>query len=513
MPPQPMSPRLPGVSILAPEATGPQYRRWRRGVKNAFISRGTWGYCDGSCPMPMPTQGPNFFAPTSTPEPQPELLEERRAWSRKDRDVKLDIFLSVADDIKLDVFEVGPALPPPGMSALEMIQALDGRFEEFKFEDYHHAFCHFLNLHIDQYGSLGDFNIEFVATLEDLLDHGYPLDNVQACSAYFSKMRCTQNPWVVKKLNEWDTLATPPLLADLIKDCPPWHVIKPLALKAPSQPTSESYSEDLAESQGEEELSEDAASISSDSSREQEITVHASYEDLTEAFPIPTSVAELPATPIPIPQRISSKEASQSALSPLSLSSPANKALPSLPKSSTSSTRSASPKPGSESHLKVPPASPRPRTPKSPAPRPSAATPPGISSPNLLPPSPPKMIQRRPTSSRSAILPIPLGPQSSMETFTTWPPRSPLIRQDSSNSSIISLPLQGTTIPEFPRTKLSVSPPNTPPVKSSMKDCDEDLERLREVERQRQRDSIEKHQRKRSWSIKSRWSARRGEVS
>ncbi|ORY09533.1 hypothetical protein BCR34DRAFT_455661, partial [Clohesyomyces aquaticus] len=152
--------------------------------------------------MPMPSQGPTFFAPSPITEPQPELLDERRAWTKKDRDVKLDIFLSVSDDIKLDVFEAEPSKPPLSMTASEMMEVLDEQFEEFKFEDYHHVFCHFLNLHIDQYGSLDEFNLEFVATVEDLLDHGRPLDNVQACSAYFSKMRCTQNPWVLKKLKE-----------------------------------------------------------------------------------------------------------------------------------------------------------------------------------------------------------------------------------------------------------------------------------------------------------------------
>ncbi|KAF2748801.1 hypothetical protein M011DRAFT_386473, partial [Sporormia fimetaria CBS 119925] len=150
--------------------------------------------------MPMPESGPNFFSPVTAANPQPELLEERRAWVKNDRDVKMDIFLSVADEIKLEVFEVGPPLPPSAMTAKEMMEALDERFQTFRFRDYHHVFCHFLNLHIDQYPSLEAFNAEFRATLEDLVDHGYPLDNIQACSAYFSKLRCTQNPWVAKKL-------------------------------------------------------------------------------------------------------------------------------------------------------------------------------------------------------------------------------------------------------------------------------------------------------------------------
>ncbi|KAF2113394.1 hypothetical protein BDV96DRAFT_496632, partial [Lophiotrema nucula] len=150
----------------------------------------------------MPDSGPNFFSPVVSANPQPQLLEERRAWTKKDRDVKLDIFLSIADEIKLEVFEVGPPLPPSAMTSKEMLEALEEHFTDFKFEDYHHCFCHFLNLHIDQFPSLEAFNIEYLATLEDLLDHGHPMDNVQACSAYFSKLRCTQNPWVAKKLKE-----------------------------------------------------------------------------------------------------------------------------------------------------------------------------------------------------------------------------------------------------------------------------------------------------------------------
>ncbi|KAF2731664.1 hypothetical protein EJ04DRAFT_399665, partial [Polyplosphaeria fusca] len=152
--------------------------------------------------MPMPESGPNFFSPVLKSDPQPQLLEERRAWVKQDRDVKLDIFLSIADDIKLEVFEVGPPLPPSATTSKEMLEALDEHFTTFKFEDYHHVFCHFLNLHIDQYASLEDFNAEYLATLDDMLDHGFPLDNLQAISGYFSKLRCTQNPWVAKKLKE-----------------------------------------------------------------------------------------------------------------------------------------------------------------------------------------------------------------------------------------------------------------------------------------------------------------------
>jgi hypothetical protein len=149
--------------------------------------------------MPMPKAA---ASPSSVPlDPQPSLLDERRDWVRHDREAKLDIFLSLSEDVMQEVLEVGPPLPPSNLNAQEMLTALDERFAVFKFEAYHHAFCHFLNLHIDQFPSLGEFNQEFTSTLEDLLDHGHPLSNIQACSAYFSKLRCTQNPWVAQKPN------------------------------------------------------------------------------------------------------------------------------------------------------------------------------------------------------------------------------------------------------------------------------------------------------------------------
>ena len=98
---------------------------------------------------------------------QPGLLEERRSWVRKDREVKLDIFLSLAEEVMLELFEVGPPLPPSNFSSQEILEALDERFNVFSFSGYHHAFCHFLNLHIDQYASIEDFNNEFTTVLED----------------------------------------------------------------------------------------------------------------------------------------------------------------------------------------------------------------------------------------------------------------------------------------------------------------------------------------------------------
>ncbi|KAF2275672.1 uncharacterized protein EI97DRAFT_378746, partial [Westerdykella ornata] len=368
-----MSPRLGGVQILPSEATGPEYARWRRGVKSALITKGIWGHCDGSQPMPMPQSGPSSSKPFASTDPQPELLEERRAWVRKDRDVKMDIFLSVCDDIKLEVFEVGPPLPPSAMTAKDMMEALDERYGKFKFEDYHHVFCHFLNLHIDQYPSLADFNTEFAATLEDLLDHGYPLDNVQACSAYFSKLRCTQNPWVTKKLKEWDTLPTPPLLGELMKECPPWMIIRPLATKAQSS-TQESYTEDstgppsLKEEDGESSDTDKSEALTASSTpslshsrnassqsleiaaahsrnistqseevtvlhsrtisdKSLEITVGASVEDLRmmAAFPLPAH--RVPKTPKTRARRMSSK----SDISKMSLPPPVNRPLPPIP--------------------------------------------------------------------------------------------------------------------------------------------------------------------------------------
>ncbi|KAF2242919.1 hypothetical protein BU26DRAFT_437634, partial [Trematosphaeria pertusa] len=344
--PQLPSPRLPGVNVLRPEATGPEYTRWRRGVKSAFVAKGTWAHCDGSCPMPMPDAGPNFFSPVSSPiNSQPELLEERRAWVKKDRDVKLDIFLSVADDIKLEVFEVGPPLPPSAMTAKEMMEALDARFESFKFEEYHHVFCHFLNLHIDQYSNIDDFNAEFLATLEDLLDHGHPMSNAQACSAYFSKLRCTQNPWVTKQLKAWDAQDPEPQLEELMKQSPPWSIIRPL-ITSSKPPSHQSFPESIPEetledtppqSDGEEAPSEhsEVATVSSKSShsrhssrstqKSQEITVHASYEDLTEleAFPnVPVSI---------LPPTVHKRTSSLSKLSLQSLPPPINRPLPPLP--------------------------------------------------------------------------------------------------------------------------------------------------------------------------------------
>jgi hypothetical protein len=262
--PQTTSSRLPGVPVLELQYTGPEFSRWQRSIKYALEAKGTWKYCNGKCPMPMPTTSPII----STAVLQPSLLEERRDWVRHDREVKLDIFLSMAEEVMLEVFE-DVAVPPSNLSAQEMMEALEERFAVFRFESYHHAFCHFLNLHIDQFSCIEDFNQEFLITLEDLLDHGHPLSNIQACSAYFSKMRCTQNPWVAKKLEEWEQTGEQDCI-DLMKDAPPWAIIRPLVSKSSrnfrAESIPEEYLEDSSTSDSDPSDISDASTVSSISS-------------------------------------------------------------------------------------------------------------------------------------------------------------------------------------------------------------------------------------------------------
>jgi hypothetical protein len=434
----------------------------------------------------MPESGPNFFSPMQKKtNSQPELLEQRKAWTKMDRDVKLDIFLSLSDEVKLEIFEASPTQPPSAMTAMEMMQALDENFEDFKFEDYHHAFCHFLNLHVDQYDNLEEFNAEFYATVEDLLDHGFPLDNLSACSAYFSKLRCTQNPWVAKKLREWNTTSSVPTLKSLMKECPPWMVIKPLTTKtAPTHyVSSTSYPEDvpgMPELTAEDEASASDKSevstiasvashsrnVSTESTRSQEITIHASAEDLTDlgAFPMPS--AKLAPAPTSYPQRLTSKNS----FVRLALSPSSERPLPPLP-SETSSlrSRSMSPKPLSMfngKELRPPPSTP----PRSQSPLlqgmenihpalrlPAAPTPP----PTLpLPPVP----EQRPRSSQGlqTLAPLAFNPNADKRPSTsrgrsdsknsahsTFSPFPAPVRMDSGSSSILLLPLQGAPAPEF----------------------------------------------------------------
>lgn len=334
------SPRLPGVPLLELRYTGPEYARWRRCLKFALDAKGTWKYCNGKCTMPMPDAG-TTATNCSTTKLQPCLLEERREWVKHDREVKLDVFLSMAEEVMLEVFEVGPPLPPSNMNAQEMLETLDAHFKVFKFEPYHHAFCHFLNLHIDQYPSIEEFNQEFVTTLEDLLDHGHPMSNTQACSAYFSKLRCTQNPWVAKKLEEWDSQPKEVDILELLQESPPWSVIRPLATKSSQnfrvESIPEEYLEDSSASDSEAPSEKsDASTVSSISeysrqvstmtmdmaksqqatperqksvmtARSQEITIRASAEDISEGM-CETLRRELEKVPtITIPERGSSK--------------------------------------------------------------------------------------------------------------------------------------------------------------------------------------------------------------
>ncbi|OAL47753.1 hypothetical protein IQ07DRAFT_484518, partial [Pyrenochaeta sp. DS3sAY3a] len=319
------SPRLPGVPILQPDATGPIYSRWRRSIKFALETKGVWKYCNGKCPMPMPDAGLNGKpTTTSTTKLQPSLLEERRAWTRQDREVKLDIFLSLADEVIQEVFEVGPPIPPSSLNAREMLKALDAHFVQFKFEPYHHAFCHFLNLHIDQYATIEDFNKEFSTTLEDLLDHGLPLSNTQACSAYFSKLRCTQNLWVAKKLEEWDVLSSEPELHNLMREAPPLSFIRPLATKSSQSLKVESIPEESLEdssTHSDSDFAPDPSNASTASSKtshsrhtsyatihSQEITVHASSEDISEIDPEVFRRELEKLTPSAIPECMSSND-------------------------------------------------------------------------------------------------------------------------------------------------------------------------------------------------------------
>ncbi|KAH6872438.1 hypothetical protein BKA58DRAFT_312722, partial [Alternaria rosae] len=227
------SPRLPGVHLLKVDSNGPEYSRWRRSLQFALESKDTWKYCNGALPMPMPKARPvPVISSEETKDVEPSLLEERRSWVRQDREVKLDIFLSLAEEVMQEVFEVGPPLPPINHTSQEMLQALDDHFGVFSFSGYHHAFCHFINLHIDQYATIEDFNTEFTTVLEDLIDYGHPLSNTQACSAYLSKLRCTQNPGVAKKLEELDALSTEPEIHDLMRESLSWPCIRPLATKS-----------------------------------------------------------------------------------------------------------------------------------------------------------------------------------------------------------------------------------------------------------------------------------------
>jgi len=568
--------------------------------------------------MPMPEAGPNFFSPTSPTSPQPQLLEERRAWVKQDREVKLDIFLSIADDIKLEIFEVGPPLPPSALTAREMLETLDERYGSFKFEEYHHVFCHFLNLHIDQYSNIEEFNAEFQATLGDLLDHGHPMSNIQACSAYFSKLRCTQNPWVAAKLKEWDAQSPELQLTDLMKQSPPWSIIRPLTMSPKSDSIPEAIPEETPEdssshSEGEDTPSEfsEVATLSSKSShsrnssgstqKSQEITIHASYEDLRDlqAFPnVPTNIL----TATAISKR--ARDITQFALEPLP---PVNRPLPPVPPKSAplaprarstspiQAKRPASPKksldistgiisqPNTSLSLEMThpvlrpttptPASPRPpptpvaskQTDVHPALRSAPNTPPmkqgpGVTKSTTSPtthifsamrartPSPkamqgqfltPRKISIHQSASTpdlherlvetTKITPYIRSPQHSTENLTsaTFSQTKPLLRIESNSSSVLSLPLQGATVPEYTDTTITVT--NTDAKEDTVKEEERNQTKkavMSKIEAARARfegisgspprtlaialSEEERKGRKKSWSIKARLSARHG---
>lgn len=301
---QATSSRLPDVSLLKYDVTGPEFFRWRRGIEFALETKGTWKYCSGEAAMPMPEAGPHWKLQTTSPrnssEEQPSLLEERRAWVRQDREVKLDIFLSLTEEIMHEVFEVGPPLPPSNMTAQEMLRVLTERFGVSSFQAYHHAFCHFLNLHVDQYATIEDFNEEFSTTLEDLVDYGHPLSSTQAISAYFSKLRCTQNPWVAEILDKWDTQPPGLGLGDLMKIATSWPSIRPLEKRLSCHSHAESIPDEYLEGSSTHSHSDAATRNSfastvsskysqsmpaSSTAHSQVIMVHASSEDVTEIKP------------------------------------------------------------------------------------------------------------------------------------------------------------------------------------------------------------------------------------
>lgn len=255
------------------------------------------------------------------------------------------------------------------MNAQQMLAALDRRFTSFKFEDYHHAFCHFLNLHIDSYASLEEFNFEFQTTVEDLRDYGHPLTNVQACSAYFSKLRCTQNPWVAKKLESWESQASTPKLEDLMKEAIPWK-FKPATPHATPKLQAESIPEELVEDTSSQSDTDSSLSTASSHSKlhsrqtsnttaitthSLEITIHASSEDIAQI----TSLPRLPATrynPADTPYALAPKK-SMPLMAPLP---PMNRPLPPIPKHilhTSPRARSASPRimvPSPKTHISSP---------------------------------------------------------------------------------------------------------------------------------------------------------------
>lgn len=486
----PISTRLPGVPLLPPNASGSEYSRWRRGVEFALESRGLWKYCTGEAPMPMPPARPSSTLPRSIEDPantssQPSLFEERRAWVRRDREAKLDIYLSLTEDTMLELFDVGPPLPPSSLSAQEMMEALDEHFTAYKFEAYHHAFCHFLNLHIDQFPTVADFNAEYLATLEDLVDYGHPLSNTQACSAYFSKMRCTQNPWVVKMLDEWDSQPSEPQLLDLLEESPQWAPIRPLSLGTPPKSCADSSLDDTLErnpaSSNTKAATESpyAATFSSQPSHSSKMSIRTAQSQGIAANDAPVEMehidqtinsmvldlAQLPrsttkpaitTTRTTLLRRMDSNMSSSTTRSMLERALPDRQADLDIPLPMRA--RSASPRfPGNTNHDLATSRPPIPNTPPQPPPAASLPTPSTPSHPPIDPP----------TTTETTTSPLALSQSHS----TPKPSKSnPNLRPSSAASSIISLPIQGIrssswdyTAPAPAPTPAPTAPPPAPP--------------------------------------------------
>ncbi|KAF3052807.1 hypothetical protein E8E11_003990 [Didymella keratinophila] len=368
-----------------------------------------------------------------------------------DREVKLDIFLSVSEEVMEEVLHAGPPLPPSNMNAQQMLAALDRRFNAFRFEEYHHAFCHFLNLHMDAFTSLEDFNNEFKTTLEDLRDYGQPLSKIQASSAYFSKLRCTQNPWVAKKLEEWNAQASAPRLEDLMQESIPW-TFKPSSSEGLSKPQTESIPEELIEDTSSQSDTDSSLSTVSSPSKlhsrqasnttaitthSLEITIHASSSDIAHI----TSLPRLPATRYnPAAACHLSTKASMPSIGPLP---PMIRPLPPLPRNVLASprARSASPRimvPSPKAAINSPKTSAKSTTPKTPELRLETTH------PTLRPKSPTLLDQKdygpKPTPS----------PVTPLETKV-----HPALRQNASNLALQT----EVSAPTTSQTTLRVTPP------------------------------------------------------
>ncbi|KAL1653186.1 hypothetical protein SLS61_004432 [Didymella pomorum] len=307
---------------------------------------------------------------------------------------------------------------------------------------------------MDAFTSLEEFNAEFKTTLEDLRDCGQPLSNTQACSAYFSKLRCTQNPWVAKKLEEWGTQASIPRLEDLMKESIPW-TFKPSSSNASPKLQTESIPEELIEdtsSQSDTDSNLSTASSPSTLHSRQisnttaitthslEITVHASSSDIAHL----TSLPRLPATRYnPAAACHHSTKASMPLIGPLP---PMTRPLPPLPKQVLASprARSASPRimvPSPKATIKSPKTSAKSITPKTPELRLETTHP-------TLRPKSPTLLDQKEYGPKPA--PSPVTP---LETQV-----HPALRQ---NASGLALKTEGSA-PNIGQMALRVTPPLAP---------------------------------------------------